>query len=86
MAHSKPGMTPVLYITGRTTEAENEKIAQALLGSREIVGWIDRAQNVVVGNLAVKSTDQAAKTVLSNDAVNFVLFHDRESSTCVYLN
>ncbi len=84
MPHAQPWMPSILDVPRRAAESINQKVAQPFFRSRQIIGRINRPQNIIRRNLLIESTDQAAKPVFSNDTVNFVLFHDREGNTYAY--
>ena len=67
---------PALFnVFRRPAEAVNQKIAQALLGSAQVVSRIHRAEDVVRGNLPVEFRRQAIESRLADGGVNLEIFH-----------
>jgi hypothetical protein len=67
-------MAAFLDVLGRAAEAEQQEVAQALLGSREIVGRIHGTENIVAGDLLIEGADEALETVVA-DAIVKRNFH-----------
>lgn len=66
MADPKTWMTALFDVDGRPSEAEDEEIAQALFGPRQVGGRIHGAEDIVAGDLAVEGGDEPAKTVVTD--------------------
>lgn len=54
MSHTEPRMAAFFEISRRAAEAVDEELTQALLGTVQIVGGIEAAQNLIAGDLVVK--------------------------------
>ena len=59
-------MAALLDVAQRPAEAADEEIAQPLFGAREVVGRVQRPEDIVVWHLPVEGGDQAGETVLAN--------------------
>jgi hypothetical protein len=68
-------MSALLDVPLRTAKTADQEVPQALLGPGEI-HWIHRAKNLVGRDLAVKSGDETMESVLSDDGIDLVVFHD----------
>ena len=75
MSRAEPGMTPLFDIRFRTAKPVDQKIAQPLLSTGQILGRIHGAQHIVVGDLPVKGCDETREAFLANLRINLVLFH-----------
>lgn len=60
-------MATLFNVSLRTSEPEDQEVAQALFRPCAIVLRVHRAQNIIIRNLPIDSGDQAGETVLSND-------------------
>lgn len=65
----------------RPAKAEDQKIAQALLGAFKVVSRIHRSENSVTRNLPVKSRNQPPESVFANEAVYFLVIDHRDNGT-----
>jgi hypothetical protein len=65
-------------IGGGASEAKHEEVAEAALGSIEVVGVVQRSENIVRGDLAVEGGDEALKSYGADTGVNFLFFHPIE--------
>ena len=66
VAHAQSGMAAGFDISRRASEAEDQKVAEALLGAGEIFFSVQRAQKIVKRNAAVEGGDQARETFLTD--------------------
>jgi hypothetical protein len=72
---SQPGMAALLDISWGTTESIDEKVSQALLSARKIVGWVHRSQNVVGWNLAIECSNKPSESGFSKVVVDVNFLH-----------
>jgi hypothetical protein len=70
VAHPQAWMAALLDIAWRSAEAADEKVAQTLFRSREIVRRIHGAEHLIGRNLGVERTDQPGKAFFSNPCVD----------------
>jgi len=75
MPRPQAGMASLFEIGFRAAKPVNQKIAQPLLSTGQILGWIHRAQHIIAGHLPVKSRDETREALLANLRINLVLFH-----------
>lgn len=68
-------MSPLLDIPPRPSEAKDQKLAQPVFRSRQIIGRIHLAQQVISRHLPVKCRHQAAETVFTNECKNILIVH-----------
>ena len=74
MPHSQSRMAPLLDIVLRSAEPEDQKIAEALFGSRHIVLRIHGPEDVIVRHLLVERGHESLKSLGSNRGVNVLVF------------
>ena len=70
------GCPRLLDIAHGPAESPDQEIAEPLFRVREIFRRIHRAQNIVVGNLAIESRNEPLKALFPDDAVDPV-FHSK---------
>ena len=68
VAHAQPRVTALDDVALGTPEPIDQKVAEALLGSREVAARIQHAQNVVSGHLRVKGAHQPRESVFTDPA------------------
>src|SRR3954466_537789 len=69
MPGSQSWMSALLDIALGTTETVYQKVPQALFGGIEIVWWIHRCQDIVLGNAPVECRDQSGNSGLTDQVV-----------------
>lgn len=73
-------MPAVLDIFLRAAETIDQIIAEALLGAGEILGGIHGPKEIVPGNLAIKSGDEALESIVADAGINFGFVHLNDAS------
>ena len=66
VAHAQSGMAAGFDISRRAAEAEDQKVAEALLGAGEVFFTVHRAQKIVMRNAPVEGGDQTRETFLTD--------------------
>ncbi len=69
MAHTKARMAPLFQVTGGAAEANHQKIAEALLGAREIPAGVHGREDLIMGDLFIECGDEALKAFLADHGI-----------------
>ena len=75
VALSQSRVAALLDVALRPAEPAHQKVTQALLGAREILGRIHRTQHVVRWDLAIKRTDEPREALFPDCRVDVLFFH-----------
>lgn len=75
MAHPQPGMAALFEVARHPSETEEQEIAQALLGSGEIVVLVHGPEDVILRNPPVERGDQAGEPILADGRVEILFVH-----------
>ena len=70
VAHAQTRVAALFDVTLRASEAEDQEVAQTLLGPRKIVGGIHRAKDRVSGDLAVEGANEAREAFFTDEVVD----------------
>lgn len=65
----------MLNVRRWSAESIDEKVSESLLRTRKIVGGINRAQNIIAGNLTVERSRQALETLIADGRIDISFFH-----------
>ncbi len=75
VAHAQAGVAPVFDIALRTAEAADEEVAETFFGSVELVGRVERAEDVVESDLRVELGYESMEALFAEDFINIKFFH-----------
>jgi len=76
MTHPQPRMPAFLDIARRAAESEDQKVAQPLFGSGEVIVFrVQGAEDVIPGNAAIEGSDQFFEAFFADDRINIALVH-----------
>jgi hypothetical protein len=79
--HAQSGMAARFDISRRSSEPEDQKVAEAMFGAGEIVFSVHRPEKIVMRNPPVERGDQARETLVTDQAINFLFLHDIDASS-----
>jgi hypothetical protein len=75
MPRAEARMAPLFDVSLRPSEPADQKIAEALLGTRKIRRRVHRPQKVILRNLSIEGGDQAGEAFRANHRINFEFLH-----------
>ena len=75
VAHPQLGMAALLDVAGRSSEPEDEEVAEPLFGSGQVAALVHRAEKIVARDLAVEGGHQTEKALFADGGENFGFLH-----------
>jgi hypothetical protein len=67
-------MTALLDVERRAAETKNQKLTEALFGTREVTAGVHRSKDLIVRHLPVESGDKAPEAVFTNGRIDILFF------------
>jgi len=75
VAHPQTRVAALFDVALGTAETEDQEVAQTLLGARQVAGRIHRAEDRVIGDLAVKGANEAREAFFTDEIVDGCLLN-----------
>jgi len=75
MTHAQPRMPALFNVGRRSAEPVNQEIPEPLGSTLKILRRIQRAEQIVIGNLPVESRYQPLESLMPDLGIDLVLLH-----------
>ena len=80
VAHAKARMPSILDVARRPTKTKDQEVSKAPFRARQIVGRVQRAEDIITGDLLVELCNEASEAFFSDRCVDLSLFHEADAS------